>query len=142
MGLAPRRRTDQSSSAERCLDAPRSGVDHLSPRRDRYHAIAESPLSKVKSAAGARKTPNGTSGNSAGPPRTLLTIFVGAAVGALVFIVFVAPIVWLRRRRAGAGGAAELPLVPFGVFLAPAALFTLLKGDAAIAWYLSRLGLR
>jgi len=81
-------------------------------------------------------------GAALGPPRTLLTIFVGAAVGALVFIVFVAPIVWLRRRRAGAGGAAELPLVPFGVFLAPAALFTLLKGDAAIAWYLSRLGLR
>jgi leader peptidase (prepilin peptidase)/N-methyltransferase len=62
-------------------------------------------------------------GAALGPPRTLLTIFVGAAVGALVFIVFVAPIVWLRRRRAGAGGAAELPLVPF-------------------AWYLSRLGLR
>ncbi len=81
-------------------------------------------------------------GAALGPPRTLLTIFVGAAVGALVFVVFVAPIVWLRRRRAGAGGAAELPLVPFGVFLAPAALFTLLKGDAAIAWYLSRLGLR
>lgn len=81
-------------------------------------------------------------GAALGPPRTLLTIFVGAAVGALVFIVFVAPIVWLRRRRAGTGGAAELPLVPFGVFLAPAALFTLLKGDAAIAWYLSRLGLR
>ena len=80
-------------------------------------------------------------GAALGPPRTLLTIFVGAAVGALVFIVFVAPIVWLRRRRAG-GGPAELPLVPFGVFLAPAALFTLLKGDAAIAWYLSRLGLR
>jgi leader peptidase (prepilin peptidase)/N-methyltransferase len=81
-------------------------------------------------------------GAALGPPRTLLTIFVGAAVGALVFILIVAPIVWLRRRRAGGGGAAELPLVPFGVFLAPAALFTLLKGDAAIAWYLSRLGLR
>jgi len=81
-------------------------------------------------------------GAALGPPRTLLTIFVGAAVGALVFILIVAPIVWLRRRRAGDGGAAELPLVPFGVFLAPAALFTLLKGDAAIAWYLSRLGLR
>jgi leader peptidase (prepilin peptidase)/N-methyltransferase len=80
-------------------------------------------------------------GAALGPPRTLLTIFVGAAVGALVFVVFVAPIVWLRRRRAG-GGPAEMPLVPFGVFLAPAALFTLLKGDAAIAWYLSRLGLR
>jgi len=79
-------------------------------------------------------------GAALGPPRTLLTIFVGAAVGALVFVVIVAPIVWLRRRRAG--GPTELPLVPFGVFLAPAALCTLLKGDVAIAWYLSRLGLR
>jgi leader peptidase (prepilin peptidase) / N-methyltransferase len=78
-------------------------------------------------------------GAALGPPRTLLTIFVGAAVGALVFVVIVAPIVWLRRRRAG--GPTELPLVPFGVFLAPAALGTLLKGDVAIAWYLSRLGL-
>jgi leader peptidase (prepilin peptidase)/N-methyltransferase len=80
-------------------------------------------------------------GAALGPPRALLTIFVGAAVGALVFVVIVAPIVWLRRRRTG-GGAVALPLVPFGVFLAPAALLTLLKGDVAIAWYLSRIGLR
>jgi leader peptidase (prepilin peptidase) / N-methyltransferase len=80
-------------------------------------------------------------GAALGPPRTLLTIFAGAAVGAVVFIAIVAPIIWLRRRRAG-GASAPLPLVPFGVFLAPAALLTLLKGDVAIAWYLSRLGLR
>ena len=80
-------------------------------------------------------------GAALGPQRALLTVFVAAAVGALVFLVLVAPIVWLRRRRLGGGGAATLPLVPFGVFLAPAALATLLKGDVAIAWYLSRLGL-
>ncbi len=80
-------------------------------------------------------------GAALGPQRALLTIFVAAGVGAVVFVVIVAPVVWLRRRRAG-GGAMTLPLVPFGVFLAPAALFTLLKGDVVIAWYLSRLGLR
>jgi leader peptidase (prepilin peptidase)/N-methyltransferase len=79
-------------------------------------------------------------GAALGPPRALLTIFVAAGVGALVFVLIVGPIIWLRRRRTG-GGATTLPLVPFGVFLAPAALFTLLKGDAVIAWYLSRLGL-
>jgi leader peptidase (prepilin peptidase) / N-methyltransferase len=79
-------------------------------------------------------------GAALGPQRALLTIFVAAAVGAVVFVLIVAPIVWVRRRRLG-GGAATLPLVPFGVFLAPAALGTLLKGDVAIAWYLSRLGL-
>jgi leader peptidase (prepilin peptidase)/N-methyltransferase len=80
-------------------------------------------------------------GAALGPQRALLTIFVAAGVGALVFLLIVAPIVWLRRRRTGVG-AGTLPLVPFGVFLAPAALFTLLKGDVVIAWYLSRLGLR
>jgi leader peptidase (prepilin peptidase) / N-methyltransferase len=80
-------------------------------------------------------------GAALGPARTLLTVFVGAAVGAVVFIVIVAPAVWVRRRRTG-GAPAPLPLVPFGVFLAPAALITLLKGDVAIAWYLSHLALR
>ncbi len=77
-------------------------------------------------------------GAALGPARALLTIFVGAAVGAVVFLALVAPIMWVRRR----GTPGELPMVPFGVFLAPAALVTLLKGDAAIAWYLAHLGLR
>jgi prepilin signal peptidase PulO-like enzyme (type II secretory pathway) len=32
------------------------------------------------------------------------------------------------------GGRIDAPLVPFGVFLAPAAMLTLLWGDAFISW--------
>ena len=32
-----------------------------------------------------------------------------------------------------------MPLVPFGVFLAPAAMIVLLWGDTLIAWYLRRM---
>jgi leader peptidase (prepilin peptidase)/N-methyltransferase len=78
-------------------------------------------------------------GEALGPPRTLLTIFVGAAVGALVFIVVVLPFAWLRSRRAGV--PFEPPLVPFGVFLAPAALVTFFWGNRLITWYLARIGL-
>jgi hypothetical protein len=41
----------------------------------------------------------------------------------------------------GGGGAAafELPPVPFGVFLAPAAMIALLAGDRLIAWYFARI---
>ena len=42
---------------------------------------------------------------------------------------------------AGTGRPFEPPLVPFGVFLAPAALITFLWGNRLIAWYLARLGL-
>jgi prepilin signal peptidase PulO-like enzyme (type II secretory pathway) len=38
------------------------------------------------------------------------------------------------------GGQAEMPNVPFGVFLAPAAVLMLLFGDRIITWYLARLG--
>lgn len=77
-------------------------------------------------------------GAALGPPRTLLTVFVGAALGAVIFIVFVFPVAWVRGRRASA--PFEPPLVPFGVFLAPAALVALLWGNSLIAWYLTRLG--
>lgn len=56
-----------------------------------------------------------------GPVGALLTIFLGAAAGALVF----GP-VSLRTGR----------LVPFGVFLALGGAIAYLAGDALMAWYL------
>ena len=86
-------------------------------------------------------------GAALGPGRALLTVFVGALLGAVVFITVVLPVAWLRRGRAAtesdqlalplAGPEPfEPPLVPFGVFLAPAALLTLLWGYAMVARYL------
>ncbi|HUF27982.1 MAG TPA: prepilin peptidase [Gemmatimonadaceae bacterium] len=72
-------------------------------------------------------------GAALGPALALLAIFVGALLGAVVFLFVVYPLGWLRSRRAG--GEYELPLVPFGVFLAPAALLTLLWGRTVIDWY-------
>jgi len=51
----------------------------------------------------------------------LLTVFVGALVGSLVFV----PLSFRRKR-----------LVPFGVFLAVGAGVTFVVGDAIIQWYL------
>ncbi len=68
-----------------------------------------------------------------GPGRTLLTIFVGAFLGAVGFLAIVYPIAWIRARRAAAPFAP--PLVPFGVFLAPAALIALLWGSQLMHWY-------
>jgi leader peptidase (prepilin peptidase)/N-methyltransferase len=76
-------------------------------------------------------------GAALGPERALLTVFVGAGLGAVTFLVFVLPIGWLRAR--GRSTPFEPPLVPFGVFLAPAALLTLVSGQRAIEWYLARL---
>ncbi len=75
-------------------------------------------------------------GAALGPPRTFLTIVGGAFLGATLFLVIVGPIVWVRARRSGEEFA--FPDVPFGVFLAPAALLALLWGDPLIAWYLER----
>ena len=72
-------------------------------------------------------------GASLGPGRTLLTIFVGAFLGAVGFLAIVYPIAWIRARRVGAPFAP--PLVPFGVFLAPAALIALLWGTQLMHWY-------
>jgi leader peptidase (prepilin peptidase)/N-methyltransferase len=69
-----------------------------------------------------------------GPSRTLLTIFLGALVGAVTFLVIVLPVGALRSRRRGV--PFEPPLVPFGVFLAPAAMLALLWGQSLIDWYL------
>ncbi|HEX5580241.1 MAG TPA: prepilin peptidase [Gemmatimonadaceae bacterium] len=95
-------------------------------------------------------------GAALGPWRSLLTVFVGAALAAVVFLLVVIPVVKLRARRAApstgaaagaAGGVAtaegddeagELPQVPFGVFLAPAALLTLLWGTELLDWYMGQ----
>ena len=68
-------------------------------------------------------------------------MFVGAALGAVTFVGVVYPIARARRGRTSvqhelALGRApfEMPLVPFGVFLAAAALVTLLWGDTLVAW--------
>jgi leader peptidase (prepilin peptidase)/N-methyltransferase len=78
-------------------------------------------------------------GAALGPERALLTVVMGALVGAVASVLIVVPMAWvLHRRRLAEGGEAvafELPPVPFGVFLAPAALLTLLWGDRLIAWY-------
>jgi leader peptidase (prepilin peptidase)/N-methyltransferase len=59
-----------------------------------------------------------------GPLNALLTIFVGSAVGAVIF---------------GPIGLKTGKLVPFGVFLALGAGIVLLWGDAMIAWYSSQI---
>jgi leader peptidase (prepilin peptidase)/N-methyltransferase len=74
-----------------------------------------------------------------GVARSLLTIFFGAALGAVGFLVIVFPVAWVRSRRAGT--EFEPPLVPFGVFLAPAAMMALLWGDALVNWYRGLTGL-
>ncbi len=88
-------------------------------------------------------------GAALGPARSLLVIFAGAALGAATFLLFVLPLTRLRKSAvaaeaveevAGEGPAAEPPNVPFGVFLAPAAVIMLLAGDRIIAWYLSVAG--
>lgn len=71
--------------------------------------------------------------------RTFLTVFIGAALGAVTFLGVVFPIAWVRSRRAGS--EFEPPLVPFGVFLAPAAMIALLWGGALIDWYRGLIGL-
>lgn len=75
-------------------------------------------------------------GATVGPVRSLLTIFLAATLAAVVFLLVVYPIGWLRARRAGT--QFEAPLVPFGVFLAPAALLALLFGNSLLGWYVER----
>jgi leader peptidase (prepilin peptidase)/N-methyltransferase len=85
-------------------------------------------------------------GAALGPARSLLVIFVGAAVGAVTFLLVVYPIVrWRGERnetqmelRLGES-KPSLPLVPFGVFLAPAAMLVLVFGQQIMDWYIGRL---
>jgi leader peptidase (prepilin peptidase)/N-methyltransferase len=80
-------------------------------------------------------------GAALGPTKALITVFVGAMLGAVAFGLVVIPVAMVRRGASReqtelALGSApfETPLVPFGVFLAPAALLTLFWGDALLAW--------
>jgi leader peptidase (prepilin peptidase)/N-methyltransferase len=80
-------------------------------------------------------------GAALGPTRALVTVFLGATLGAVAFAGIVIPVSLLRRDHAReqtelALGSTpfETPLVPFGVFLAPAALLTLFWGDALLGW--------
>lgn len=88
-------------------------------------------------------------GAAVGPTRALLVIFVGAALGALTFLLFVIPVTRWRRRAVvaaapeseeGGGDSSSMPNVPFGVFLTPAAVLMLVAGDRLVAWYLARAG--
>jgi leader peptidase (prepilin peptidase)/N-methyltransferase len=88
-------------------------------------------------------------GAALGPTRSLLTIFIGALIAPIVLLGVVYPL--SARGLADDKGQTELALeanaswrkreLPFGVFLAPAALIALLFGDAIIAWYLRISGL-
>ena len=79
-------------------------------------------------------------GAAVGAQRALLTIFIGAALGVIVFGAIVYPVTRMRRAEVVEGGLepAGLPLVPFGVFLAPAAVISLFYGNSLIDWYLMR----
>lgn len=79
-------------------------------------------------------------GAALGPTRAIVTVFLGAFLGAVTFLAVVYPIARVRQAsyreqtELALGGASfQAPLVPFGVFLAPAAMITLLWGDALLA---------
>jgi leader peptidase (prepilin peptidase)/N-methyltransferase len=88
-------------------------------------------------------------GAAVGPARSLLTIFIAAVIAPIVLLAIVYPL--SARGLADDMGQTELALetgggwrkreLPFGVFLAPAALVALVHGDAIIAWYLRVSGL-
>jgi leader peptidase (prepilin peptidase) / N-methyltransferase len=88
-------------------------------------------------------------GAAVGPTRALLTIFIAAVLAPIILLGVVYPL--SARGLADDQGQTELALeasggwrkreLPFGVFLAPAALIALLSGDVIIAWYLRISGL-
>lgn len=82
-------------------------------------------------------------GAAVGPQLALLTIFVAAALGSVAYVLIIYPIRLIRLnrdRRGSLGPPTEndeiVPEIPFGVFLAPAAVIALLWGPAIIDWYL------
>jgi leader peptidase (prepilin peptidase)/N-methyltransferase len=76
-------------------------------------------------------------GAALGPQRAITTVFLGAVLGMVAWVAIIAPMTWMRRTPArGAqtelalgSAAVVMPLVPFGVFLAPAAVINLLWGE-------------
>ena len=88
-------------------------------------------------------------GAAVGPARSFLTIFIAAVLAPIILLGIVYPL--SSRGLADDKGQTELPLdagsgwrkreLPFGVFLAPAAVITLLFGNAIIDWYLRISGL-
>ena len=78
-------------------------------------------------------------GAAVGPQRALLTVFLGALLASVVFVPVVMPIAWMRAKQKGV--PFEKPLVPFGVFLAPAAVIALLWGERLFEAYTSYSGL-
>jgi leader peptidase (prepilin peptidase) / N-methyltransferase len=72
-------------------------------------------------------------GAAVGPNRALMKIFLGALVGAVTFLGVVFPIAWMRAKASKTEFSP--PLVPFGVFLAPAAVIALLWGDTIVTSY-------
>lgn len=82
-------------------------------------------------------------GAAVGPQLALLTIFVAAALGSVAYVLIIYPIrlIRLNRDRRGslgppADGDEIVPEIPFGVFLAPAAVIALLWGPGIIDWYM------
>jgi leader peptidase (prepilin peptidase)/N-methyltransferase len=78
-------------------------------------------------------------GAAVGPSRAIITIFIGALIASVVFLAVVYPFGWLRARRKGMD--FEMPQIPFGVFLAPAAMITLLWGNSLVSTYSAYAGL-
>jgi leader peptidase (prepilin peptidase)/N-methyltransferase len=78
-------------------------------------------------------------GGAVGPARAILTIFLGALIATVVFLGVVFPFAWLRAKRRGI--EFEPPQIPFGVFLAPAAMVALFWGDSMVSTYTNSMGL-
>jgi leader peptidase (prepilin peptidase) / N-methyltransferase len=68
-----------------------------------------------------------------GTTRSLVTIFLGAAVGALVALPLMAGL-WVAARARGRSNF-EPPHIPFGVFLGPAGFIALLWWPSLVGWY-------
>ncbi|MDB4908638.1 MAG: pilD [Gemmatimonadetes bacterium] len=85
-------------------------------------------------------------GAALGPERAIITVFVAAFIGIIVFLGVVYPVARVRASRGseqtelalGNPDPVEMPLVPFGVFLAPAAMVTLLWGESMVQWLVNR----